>query len=317
MLLLLFLCDQCYKEKVLKKVLVTGATGFIGSNFIQNYSNTKVVVRGDNKRFTPDSFHIDSFDSRTDWTNAFDGVDGIVHLGGLAHAKTFSESDYQRVNVEGTLNLATQAAKAGVSRFIFVSSIGVNGPHTFNSPFNPCDPSKPVNDYSRSKYQAEQGLKAIAKKTSLELVIIRPTLVYGKNAPGNFGALVKLIDRLPVLPFGLANNKRSFISVQNLVDILIACVNNPNASGHTFLASDLETVSIKAFTNEIGRGLGKRVVQVPIPVSLMRFVGRITGKSVVIEQLYGDLEVDSSNLIEVLGWVPPFTMQDSMNSLND
>jgi nucleoside-diphosphate-sugar epimerase len=142
-------------------------------------------------------------------------------------------------------------------------------------------------------------------------------LVYGPNAPGNFGLLTTLVQKLPVLPFGLANNKRDFIAVQNLADLLITCVSHPNAAGHTFLAADMKPISIKDFTNAIADGLGRQVLQLPISVSFMRLVGKIIGKSAMVEQLVGNLQVDTSNVKEVLGWTPPLTMQQAMATLRN
>jgi nucleoside-diphosphate-sugar epimerase len=175
----------------------------------------------------------------------------------------------------------------------------------------------PHNHYAKSKSLAELGLKKIASETGLEVIVVRPTLVYGPKAPGNFGLLTKLVHKLPLLPFGLADNKRDFIAVQNLVDLLMTCVNHPNAAGHTFLASDCQTVSIKSFTNAVGKGLGKTVIQLPVPVSLMRLTARLVGKSAMMEQLLGNLQVDSSNAHDVLGWVPPYTMEQAMASLSE
>ncbi|EGR0085169.1 NAD-dependent epimerase/dehydratase family protein [Vibrio vulnificus] len=294
-------------------ILVTGASGFVGSTlFALGRGDLKAVFRATDEVTFSDGYLVDSIDGKTVWDGAFDNVNTIIHLAGLAHSHSFSSKDYNRVNVAGTLRLATKAAEAGVRRFVFVSSIGVNGTSTQAEPFALDSEPSPHNDYAQSKYDAEIGLKKIAKETGLEVVIVRPTLVYGPDAPGNFGMLTKLIKRLGVLPFGLATNRRDFISVQNLADLLVTCATHPNAAGHTFLASDSETVSIKKFTNAIANGLGKKAIQLPVPVSLMRFAGRLTGKSAMIEQLYGNLEVDSSNIKEVLGWTPPFTMEQSM-----
>ncbi len=300
-------------------ILITGASGFVGSHLSKDHRIGRIVVRAGERceHWRCEQFFIDNLDGDTNWTNAFQGIDAIIHLAGLAHSKNFSKESYKRINVKGTMHLAEQAAKAGVQRFIFVSSIGVNGPNTHGKPFKSDDPTCADNDYTRSKLQAEQGLQKIAEKTGLEIVIVRPTLVYGRNAPGNFGSLTNFISKLPILPFGLADNRRNFVFVQNLVDLLMTCATHPDAVGHVFLASDFETVSIKQFTNAIAEGLGKRVLQLPIPVILMQFLGKITGKSGMIEQLYGDLEVDSSNVNEVLGWTPPITMKDAMASLRN
>ncbi|MGL0926836.1 UDP-glucose 4-epimerase [Vibrio vulnificus] len=294
-------------------ILVTGASGFVGSTlFALGRGDLKAVFRATDEVTFSDGYLVDSIDGKTVWDGAFDNVNTIIHLAGLAHSHSFSSKDYNRVNVAGTLRLATKAAEAGVQRLVFVSSIGVNGASTSSVPFSAVSELTPHNCYAQSKLDAELGLADIAAETGLELVVVRPTLVYGAHAPGNFCSLSKLVSKLPFLPFGFANNKRDFISVNNLADLLVTCATHPNAAGHTFLASDSETVSIKEFTNAIAKGLGKKVIQLPVPVTLMRLAGKLTGKSAMIEQLYGNLEVDSSNIKEVLGWTPPFTMEQSM-----
>ncbi|MEG3692856.1 NAD-dependent epimerase/dehydratase family protein [Vibrio coralliirubri] len=298
-------------------MLLTGSTGFVGSYLASEYCVYKHVVRRGESHNLRSVYTVESIDSTEGWDLAFEGVDVVVHLAGLAHSTKFSIEDYQEINTNGTLRLARKASEAGVKRLVFVSSIGVNGTATSSKPFEYVDEPCPHNSYSQSKFDAEVGLKKIAAETGLEVVIVRPALVYGPGAPGNFGALTRLVSKLPVLPFGLADNRRDFIALQNLADLLVTCASHPNASGHTFLASDLETVSIKEFTSAIGEGLGVKIVQLPIPVSLMRFVGKVTGKSAMIEQLYGDLQVDSSNIKEVLGWTPPLTMKQAMASLRN
>lgn len=292
--------------------MLTGATGFVGQNVFKLNQNVRCVVRDSEKHSFVDTYTVSSINGSTEWYTCFDSVDAIIHLAGLAHSKLYTNDDYRSINIEGTLRLALNAAEVGIKRFVFVSSIGVNGTSTGEEPFKYDSLSNPHNAYAQSKYDAEIGLKKIAKETGLEVVIVRPTLVYGPNAPGNFGVLTKLIKALPLLPFGLATNRRDFISVQNLADLLVTCATHPKAAGHTFLASDSETVSIKEFTNAIAKGLGKKVFQLPIPVTIMRLAGRLVGKSDMIEQLYGNLEVDSSNIKEVLGWAPPYTMEQSM-----
>nr|WP_010433957.1 NAD-dependent epimerase/dehydratase family protein [Vibrio cyclitrophicus]OEE21950.1 UDP-glucose 4-epimerase [Vibrio cyclitrophicus ZF14] len=298
-------------------ILITGATGFIGQHLIRLNQNFRCVVRSGEKHSFTDSYSVPTINASTEWVDCFQDVNSIIHLAGLAHNRAYTDDEYRAVNTEGALRLALKAAEAGVKRFVFVSSIGVNGSSSNNGSFSHCDSVNPHNAYTSSKYEAEVGLKKISKQTGLEVVIVRPTLVYGPNAPGNFRTLVKFVTKLPFLPFGLANNQRDFVAVQNLADLLVTCANHPNAAGHTFLASDFETVSIKEFSNAIGVGLGKKVVQLPLPASLMRFFGKATGKSAMIEQLYGDLKVDSSNIKEVLTWTPPFTMKQAMASLRN
>lgn len=295
--------------------IVTGATGFIAEYLMSEYEGLKGVVReGRDHNFT-DVYRVESIDGNTSWTGAFQGINTVIHLAGLAHSHQYTLEDYQSINVDGTLRLANEAVKAGVKRFVFVSSIGVNGISTSNKAFNIKSIVDPHNAYALSKYNAELGLKKIADDTGLEVVIVRPTLVYGPNAPGNFGKLVKLVEKLPVLPFGLVSNRRDFIAVQNLADLLMCCATHPKAPGNVFLASDGQAVSTKEFTNSISTGLGKVVIQVPVPIGVIRFVSRFLGKSLLFEQLFGNLEVDSSNINHVLGWTPPLNMNQAMETL--
>jgi nucleoside-diphosphate-sugar epimerase len=298
------------------KYLITGVTGFIGRFVASNMVNNdfRVILKNDMESDL-EKFVYDLRSSSID-DSAFFDIDCIIHLAGLAHDHSYTSDDFQSVNVDGTLHFALEAAKAGVKRFVFVSSIVVNGTSTNQLSFSATSELNPQNAYAQSKFDAEVGLKQIAEKTGLEVVIVRPTLVYGPNAPGNFGLLTKLVRKLPFLPFGLADNKRDFISVQNLVDLLVTCANHPNAAGHTFLASDGEAVSIKEFTNAIAIGLKKSSFQLPIPIWLMRRTAHIVGRTSMVEQLLGNLQVDSSNVHEVLGWTPPYTMEQAMASLS-
>ncbi|EJH2590020.1 NAD-dependent epimerase/dehydratase family protein [Vibrio parahaemolyticus] len=296
-------------------ILVTGATGFVGQNLTQLNQNFRCVIRAGEHHSFADSYTVSTIDASTDWSNCFEGVDAIIHLAGLAHNKSYTDAEYRAVNTDGTLRLALKAAEAGVKRFVFVSSIGVNGTNSYDSAFLPSDVADPHNSYAQSKHEAELGLWDISKQTGLEVVVVRPTLVYGPNAPGNFGMLTKLVNSIPFLPFGLANNRRDFISAGNLVDLLIVCAKHKNAPGNIFLASENNTVSTRDFVNAIAAGQGKKVFQIPIPVSFMRLAGLMIGKSAMIEQLFGNLEVDSSNLKDILNWTPPYSMKDSMAML--
>lgn len=298
-------------------ILLTGSSGFIGSYLKFDIDIKSIVIRQNEIENCKSSYKINGLTKNTCWDNAFNNIDCIIHLAGLAHSNRFSESDYNSVNTQGTLKLANDAAKAGVKRFVFVSSIGVNGSSTENEkPFSHNSEVKPHNVYAKSKLDAEIGLQQIAEETGLEVVIVRPTLVYGPNAPGNFGLLTKLVAKLPLLPFGLVSNKRNFIAVQNLVDLLLTCAKHPDAAGHIFLASDGESISTKQFTNAIAKGLNKSIYQLPVPTSIMRLGAKLIGKKSMSEQLLDNLEVDSSNTFDVMGWRAPYTMEQAMSLLS-
>lgn len=296
------------------KILLTGASGFIGKYLSQHTKQHDIrsVVRGQRVSQSSGQFTIDSLDGRTNWSGAFTNIESVIHLAGAAHNGAISNKELDEINHRGTINLANQAAENGVKRFVFVSSIGVNGSFTKGAPFTPCSTPNPSSAYGRSKYAAELGLKKIAASTGMELVIIRPPLVYGANAPGNFAVLKKLVSYSPVLPFGLIDNQRDFISVQNLSDLLITCVSHPSAAGNTFLASDGETVSIKLFTNLIAKSINKSLIQLPVPRLILENLSSTFFGSHLANQLFGDLQIDISSLAEILGWVPPFSVEQSM-----
>ena len=298
---------------------ITGGSGFVGKSFIKLIKEQNISYRSFVRKPCLDksSYTIGDISSDTDWHEALSQTSVLIHLASVAHGNAQSVLDYEKVNFLGTLNLAKQAADAGVKRFIFISSIGVLGNSSFDEKFKEDNITNPQNNYTKSKFEAEKALVKLSVSTNMEVVIIRPPLVYGVGAPGNFGALTRLIDKFPLLPFGLVCNHRDFISVQNLAHLLSICASHPDAAGHTFLASENETVSTKEFTNAIAKGLGKKVYQLPVPVSLMRFAGKLLGKSAIIEQLVGNLQVDSSDLRKVLGWTPPYTMEESMALLKE
>ena len=289
-------------------ILLTGANGFIGKQ-ITHINNDVVTVSTVHKKA---DFYIDDLDDTVNWVPILDGVEKVIHLANLAHAD-FSEDEYQRINIDGSLHLVREAIKAGVKRFVYLSSVSVYGNQYEH--INHSLAYQPLTKASKSKVKFEEELIKLTQSSQMEVVIVRAPLVYGPNAPGNFGLLIKLVSTTPVLPFGLINNKRDFISVYNLSELLLTCANHPDAGGHIFLVSDTEPVSIKDFTTAIAKGLGKKTIQLPVPVFLMRLVGSLINKSTMVEQLVGDLQVDSSCVREVLNWTPPYTMEESMASL--
>lgn len=297
-------------------ILVTGGGGFIGGHLLKRLPEVGVrnVVRSNNSHQFEDYFSIGALNRSTCWVGAFSEVETVIHLAGLAHGKGKSDKQYMDVNLEGTLNFAMQAAKSGVKRFIFLSSIGVSRTGLV---INESSASKPANVYIESKYMAEKELMKISQVTGMDVVVIRPTLVYGSQAPGNISRLTGFISKFIFLPFGLCKNKRSFISVGNLVSFILECLHNPLAAGEIFVVSDAKPVSTKEFTSSMAAGLGRPLIQVPIPIWLMKLFARIIGKSVIAEQLFGDLVVDCSKAKRILGWSAPESMGEAMSNLKD
>jgi nucleoside-diphosphate-sugar epimerase len=298
------------------KILITGGSGFIGSNLLSQLPNDIVSLLG---RTIPDSFKGGSarklIDSQENYEDCLKGIDVVIHLAAVAHDISDDQKYMEEVNVGGTLNLAKQAVDQNVKRFIFISSIGVLGNKT-NSPLTENSVSAPHSKYAESKLKAENALLKLAKETSLEVVIIRPVLVYGKGAPGNFSKLMSIVKITSFLPFGLTKNKRSFISIHNLVEFIKACILHTKAKNEIFNITDSSTVSIKEFTNAIAIGLSTKIIQLPVPVFLFKILGRLMKREDQVGQLVGDLEVDITKAKNLLNWKPSETMSQAMSKLS-
>ena len=302
-------------------VLVTGAGGFVGRALIAETTARGNLVRGTSRlqggvRENIDSVVITDVGPCTDWGRALNGCDVVIHLAARAHVMTEADLDpllaYRQVNVQGTFNLARQAATIGVQRFLFVSSIGVNGAETFEQPFTDQVGVAPHSPYAVSKYEAELGLQALAKDTGMEVVIIRPPLVYGPNAPGNFGSLMRWLNRGIPLPLGAIHNQRSLVALDNLVDLIITCLTHPAAANQTFLVSDGEDLSTTELLRRMGVALGKPARLVPIPVSVLKLGAALLGKPEIAQRLCGSLQVDMSKTRDLLGWTPPFSVDEGL-----
>ena len=307
------------EDDAIKRCLITGASGFIGSALLNALSDKHFMAVPVYRQAYNNAACISDINEDTDWSSALENIDVIIHSAARVHIMAESHHDslteFRKVNVDGTLNLARQAAKNGVQRFIYLSSIKVNGESTFQeNAFTEHVREIPVDPYSLSKYEAESGLREISDETGMEVVIIRPPLVYGPNVKANFLNLVKLADTGVPLPFGAINNKRSMVYVENLVDFIIKCVVNPAAANQTFLISDGDDLSLKRLLRMMRTALGRPARLLSIPSVLFRIAGRLTGKAAVVDRLVGDLRVDSAKAQELLGWTPPFTIQQGIQA---
>jgi len=299
------------------RVAVTGANGFLGAA-LSKYLLSKAIDIVRIQRCSGGDYIISDINADTNWLPALEQCDTVIHAAAKVHTPSNGENglaSFMEVNRDGTLNLARQAAALGVKRFIFISTIGVHGTKTNGQPFNEASARQPHSDYAKSKNEAELGLKKLSLDTGMEVVVIRPTLIYGQDAPGNFNRLVKLIKCSPVLPFALCNNKRSFISVNNLCDFIFNCVVNPDAANQEFVISDGRAVSIREFTNCIAETLGKKIFQLPIPVSLMLSSAKVFSCSFQAEQLLCDLDVDITKSTSLLKWMPPESMAVAISKI--
>ena len=299
-------------------ILITGATGFLGQHILKIVEpKYKIVVLG---RSRPDNYfgEFKQFDLKDESKLLLDfqSVDVIIHSAARAHimhdVSLEPSAEYRLVNTEATLRLAKSAVESGVKRFIFISSIKVNGESTsIGFPFKSSDKPCYNDNYGKSKSEAETLLRELAADTGLEVVIIRPTLVYGPGVKANFASLMNLVSNGIPLPFGCINqNKRSLVSVTNLVDLIITCIDHPNAANQVFLVSDDHDISTSEMVREMAKALEKSTWQFPIPVGCYKLMGKIFNKSDVVDRLTGSLQVDISHTKETLNWAPPQTLQE-------
>ena len=306
-------------------VLVTGATGFVGCplahGLLSVFQEVVAVVRKRSNRLLNEIKQLEVGNSLVsrDWSSEMKGVDVIVHLAARVHVMSENADDplaeFRAVNTFATLNLARQAAEADVQRFIFISSIKVNGELTDDVPFLPEDVFTPTDPYGLSKYEAEQGLLALAKETGMEVVIIRPPLVYGAGVKGNFASMMKWVNRGIPLPFGAVHNQRSLVALDNLVNFIVLCADrekSPKAANEMFLIADGEDVSTTEILQKVAKAFGKRAFLFPIPVSWMVCAAKLIGKGDVANRLFGSLQVDSSKARELLNWKPVITMNEQL-----
>jgi nucleoside-diphosphate-sugar epimerase len=305
-------------------VLVTGANGFIGRAVCRSLPSRgyRIVgaVRGEPPSGAVPSLQyltMGEIDERTDWGAALSGVDSVIHLAARVHFMRESAADplaeFRRVNVALTLNLARQAAAAGVRRFVFISSIKVNGEATpIGQPFTAEDAPRPVDAYGISKMEAEQGLQELAQHTGMQLVIIRPVLVYGPGVKANFHELMRWLLKGVPLPLGSLDNRRSLLALDNLVDLIARCLSHSAAANQTFLASDGEDMTVTGLLKRTAAAFDKPARLLPIPVSWLRAAGRLVGREAAVRRLCDTLQVDISKTRRMLEWEPPVPVDDAL-----
>ena len=305
------------------RVLLTGASGFVGRAVQTRLSRDGVYDLRAAYRTMPtgtnghEVVRAPDLGPVSDWGELLTGVSVIIHCAAREHIMSDPSADplneFRTVNVEGTLNLARQAAKAGVKRFIFLSSIKVNGEQTISGkPFTPQYACGPEDVYGTSKLEAEQALKSVCSEAGMDVVIVRPPLVYGPGVKGNFASLIRLVEKGIPLPLGAIHNKRSLVGLDNLVDLIITCIDHPSAANQVFLAADGEDLSTSELLRRVAAAMGKPSRLIPVPAGLLQLGATLLGKKAVGQRLLGSLQVDISSTRDCLGWEPPFSVDEGL-----
>jgi nucleoside-diphosphate-sugar epimerase len=305
-----------------RTILVTGANGFVGRVLCHNLARQGHTVRaavrdrGRASGLPGEVVELGALAKTTDWSAALEGVDAIVHLAARVHVMKETTGDalaaFREVNVDATRTLAEQAARHGVKRLVFVSSVKVNGESTGARRYTRDDQPSPQDPYGVSKWEAEQAVQRVARETGIEVVTVRPPLVYGPHVGGNFLRLLRLVKRGIPLPFGAVRNRRSMVYVENLSSALIACAFEPHAAGEVFLVSDGEDLSTRDLISTLARNMDVATRLVPIPVAWLELAGRVAGRSAEVDRLVGSLTVDDSHLRTTLTWSPPFDARQGL-----
>jgi len=311
-------------------ILVTGATGFVGSALVESLVNhspfsISVAVRDGSFPFPSavQVFQVGDLGSDVDWSTVLQGINVVVHAAACVHIQSTKNSRsllYQmhRVNVTGTLNLASQAQKAGVRRFIYLSTIKVNGEEMVaGTPFSADDPPAPAGSYAISKLEAEQGLQQLVRKTGLEVVIIRPPLVYGPGVKANFLAMMRWLDRGVPLPLGAIRNKRTLIALDNLVDLVTICIDHPAAADQIFLAGDDEDLSTTELLQRLANAMGKPARLFSVPTKFLELGARFLGQGATARRLCASLQIDISKTRELLDWTPPISVDEGLKRVTE
>ncbi|MCC7701834.1 SDR family oxidoreductase [Janthinobacterium sp. GW460P] len=302
----------------MSNILVTGASGFVGTALCAELERRSITCTAAvRKASNPAQLAVGELSATTDWSQALAGCDAVIHLAARVHVMNDTSDDpltaFRAVNVAASVHLARQAAQHGVKRFVFVSSVKVNGEATGTRPFTAFDAGAPQDPYGQSKLEAELALKEVALATGLELVIVRPPLVYGPGVRANFMRLMQLAKIGLPLPLGAIHNQRSMVALDNLVDLLILCCRHPAAPGQTFMVSDDHDVSIGELLRMLASGMGKRTWLMPVPAGLIQRCAALLGKKAVADRLLGSLQVDIAHTKATLGWKPVPDIQESIN----
>ena len=303
-------------------LVVTGASGFVGTHLCQALQQRGMAYRAVVRTAaasaqTPHTMCLPSIDAHTDWTQVLQGASTVVHLAARVHQVVDSSADplqaFRATNLHSTVQLARSAQQMGVRRFIFVSTIKVLGEQTHpGRPFRAGDPAQPQDAYATSKHEAEQALITLTAGSTMELVIVRPPLVYGPGVRANFASLVRAVARGVPLPLGRVHNQRSLVGIDNLVDLLLLCTQHPRAAGQTLLVSDGQDVSTAGLVQQIADALGRPARLLPVPLPWLRLAGRLTGRDAAIQRLCSSLQVEISATCQQLGWTPPVSVAEGM-----
>jgi nucleoside-diphosphate-sugar epimerase len=305
-----------------RRFLVTGGNGFVGSALVNELRTrpgliVRQAIRSNMSSSCgphEDCAVVGDIHGATDWQAALEGVEVVIHTAARVHVMKDPSaqplSEFRRVNVEGTMALAKQAAAAGVRRFVFVSSVKVNGERTLpGHSFGPDDPANPLDPYGQSKHEAEMALLMLARDTGMEVVVVRPPLVYGPGVRGNFLALLRAVHQGRPLPVASIRNARSLVYIHNLVDFLVHCATHSAAAGQTFLVSDGQDLSTPELIGHLSQAMKRRARLFPMPLWLMQIAATSIGKEAAYQRLTSNLQVDISKARDLLGWLPPVPVE--------